>query len=440
MALANSSIQAFANVALLFAVQILIPAVLIVVTPKYSWLRYFGMACIAFPAYLIFRLAPTLSNSIFHNSFLACEGILVVAHCANLLLILQNGGITWSDLRRHGEKAGAKSHPSSDDTPFLRKLVRAARLVISLRGVDTAWETKNIPPHPSSLGRGGGSRLRFLMRQSSILAWQYLFLDVMLEVTMREPPENTDKFYRPGMEFEYLNLTGEQWFVRAFTPFVSWFVVSRLLLDSTWRALSILCVASGLGSPRSWRPLFGSMWDAYTLRKFWGNFWHQILRWPFTSNTNFLTRQILKLPVPSLLERYTNNFLVFLLSGILHAVSANIMRLSVVESGAIPYFSSFALGMMLEDGVQALYNKFHVSKSDKERKIANWEKVLGFSWVVFWMSLTSPWYMFPSRRIVAGEAAWVLPFNLTRKIGMPMMWGLLGAFGLFVRWVFATSL
>jgi hypothetical protein len=140
------------------------------------------------------------------------------------------------------------------------------------------------------------------------------------------------------------------------------------------------------------------------------------------------------------LERYTNNFLVFLLSGILHAVSANIMRLSAVESGAIPYFSSFALGMMLEDGVQAFYNKLHASKSDKERKIAIWEKVLGFSWVVFWMSLTSPWYMFPSRRIVAGEAAWVLPFNLTREIGMPMMWGLLGASGLFVKWVFATSL
>ncbi|KAF1973198.1 hypothetical protein BU23DRAFT_589710 [Bimuria novae-zelandiae CBS 107.79] len=410
MALANSSIQAFANVALLFAVQILIPAGLIVATPKYSWLRYFGLACLSFPAYLIFQLAPSLSNSIFHNSFLACEGILVVAHYANLLLILQDGGITWSDLRRHGEEAGAKSHPSSDTTPFVRKLVCAARLVISLRGVDTAWETKNTPPHPSSLGRGGGSRARFLIRQGSILAWQYLFLDIMLEVSMHEPPENTDKFYRPGMEYEYLNLTGEQWFIRTFTPFVSWFVVSRLLLDSTWRALSILSVASGLGSPRSWRPLFGSMWD------------------------------ILTLPVPSLLERYTNNFLVFLLSGILHAVSANIMGLSAVESGAIPYFSSFALGMMLEDGVQAFYSKLHASKSDEERKSAIWEKVLGFSWVVFWMSLTSPWYMFPSRRIVAGEAAWVLPFNLTREIGMSMMWGLLGVSGIFVKWVFATSL
>ncbi|EUC49779.1 hypothetical protein COCMIDRAFT_32796 [Bipolaris oryzae ATCC 44560] len=440
MALSRSSIQAFGNAALLFAVQILIPAGLVVATPKYSWLRYFGLVFIGFSAYLIFQLAPSLSNSIFHNSFVACEGILVVAHCTNLLLILQDGGITWSDIQRHSGKAGTTPDPSSDTTPFVRKLVHGARLVISLRGVETAWETKNTPQHPSSLGHGGGSRTRFLIRQGSILAWQYLFLDVMLEVTMREPRENTDKFYRPGIEYEYWNLTGEQWFVRAFTPFVSWFVVSRLLLDSTWRALSILFVGSGLASPRSWRPLFGSMWEAYTLRNFWGKFWHQILRWPFTSNTYLLTRRILKLPVPSLLERYTNNFLVFLLSGILHAVSANIMGLSAVESGSIPYFSSFALGIMLEDGVQAFYNEIHASISDKERKTANWEKVLGFSWVVFWMSLTSPWYMWPSRRIVAGAAPWVLPFNVTRQIGMPMMWGLLGASGILVKQVFATSL
>lgn len=116
------------------------------------------------------------------------------------------------------------------------------------------------------------------------------------------------------------------------------------------------------------------------------------------------------------------------------------MGLSAVDSGSIPYFSSFALGIMLEDGVKAFYNKFHTSNSDKERKIANWEKVLGFSWVVLWMSLTSPWYMWPSRRVVAGGAPWVLPFNLTRHIGMPMMWGLLGASGIFVKRVFATSL
>jgi len=236
MALSRSSIQPFTNVALLFAVQILIPAGLIVATPKYSWLRYFGLVLISFSAYLIFQLAPSLSSSIFHNSFLACEGILVVAHCTNLLFILQDGGIAWNDLQRHSSKAETTHNLSSDITPFVRKLVRGVRLVISLRGVETAWETKNTPQHPSSLGHGGGSRTRFLIRQGSILAWQYLFLDVVLEVTMREPRENTDKFYQPGIEYEYWNLTGEQWFIRIFTPFVSWFVVSQQRTPTRWLA------------------------------------------------------------------------------------------------------------------------------------------------------------------------------------------------------------
>lgn len=262
MAGADSSAQTFIVVLALFAVQILLPAVLIVVSPKYSFLRFLGIPCMSYVAYHIYQLAPVLSNSVFHNSFLACEGILAVAHCINLLIL--HGGVTWNDLLRN--QAGSPS------AGFISKVISAARLVVSLRGVNTSWETKNLPSHPSSLGSRGQlvSRSGFLLRQVAILLWQYFFLDVLLEVTLQEPPENTEKFYSPGMEYEYFTLTGERWFIRVFTPFVSWFAVSRLLLDSTWRALSIIFVGLGIDGPEGWRPLFGSMWDAYTLRNFWG--------------------------------------------------------------------------------------------------------------------------------------------------------------------------
>ncbi|KAI9148398.1 Acetyltransferase pyr8 [Paramyrothecium foliicola] len=429
----STSVQTTAKVLVYCAAQVLLPAVLIATTAKHSFIRFFGIPGMTLFAYQIYLLAPALSSSVFHTSFLACEGILLVAHCINLLLI--NGGVDWDDL--------VSNRAGSPGAGIVSKVVSAARLVVSLRGVHTGWETKGLPAHPASLSLDGKpvGRGSFLVRQSAILLWQYLLLDVMLEVTRHEPPENTEKLYWDGIEYEYFTLTGEQWFTRVLTPFISWFVVSRLLLDSTWRALSLIFVGLDIDGPEGWRPLFGSMWDAYTLRNFWGaprKFWHQILRWPFSSNTNFFNRRILGLPHPSLLDRYANNLGVFFLSGVLHAVSSNIMGLTASESGAIPFFSSFALGFMIEDGVQKAYRQL-TGKPDKA-KASIWEKVVGFIWVQFWMSLTSPWYMYPSRRQLVGEAAWTLPYNATEKLGMPAMWGLTFVYGLFVKYSFGTSL
>ncbi|KAI9037697.1 wax synthase family protein [Aspergillus affinis] len=428
--MADDSGKTLLKVTFLFALQILLPAVLVVLTPRCSVLRFAGIPLMSFFAYHIYFLSPQLSNSVFHNSFLACEGIIAVTHCINLLLL--HSGVTWDDLVRHG--AGSRS------AGFIAKVLGAARLVVSLRGVNTGWEVKNLPSHPSFLTRErkSVSTSSFLLRQVGILAWQYLFLDLLLAVTLQEPPENTDKFYSPGMEFAYLDATAEQWFIRAFTPFVSWYAVSRLLLDSTWRALSVIFVGAGLDTPEDWRPLFGSMWQSYTLRHFWGKFWHQILRWPFTSLTSFVTRDILQLPHPSLVERYTNISLVFLMSGILHGVSANIMGLSAMGSGALSFFPSFALGIIIEDTIQAAWTRITSPRPQATTPI--WQKLVGFIWVQFWMSVTAPWYMYPSRRILANQAAWAMPYNVTAKLGIPSVLGLLGIYGVFVKFVFETSL
>ncbi|KAH7308974.1 membrane bound O-acyl transferase family-domain-containing protein [Stachybotrys elegans] len=397
----------------LFGVQILLPAVLIVATPKRSILRFLAIPCLGYAAYQVFELAPALSKNLFHVSFLSCVGLLITAHCINLLLIL-NGGLTWSDMVRN--RAGAAS------ADFFSKVISAARLVVSLRGVNTAWETKNLPQHPGSLGKQTG-RASFLLRQAATLLWQYLFLDLLLESARHEPPENMAKYFGQGMEFEYFSLSREKWVHRVFATFFTWFAVGRVLLDSSWRASSLIFVGLGIDRPENWRPLFGSVWEAYTLRNFWGKYWHQLLRWPFTSNTNFLLRQVLHFPRPTALERYTNNFLVFLLSGLLHAKAARLFGLSMVESGAIQFFTSFALGYIIEDIVQAIYQKI-TRKSDKD-KTAVWEKLAGFTWVLFWLSITYPWYLYPSQRALNGTPAWTLPYHIADKLGSEGMLGLL---------------
>ena len=45
-----------------------------------------------------------------------------------------------------------------------------------------------------------------------------------------------------------------------------------------YELLAMVGVALGLWEPQLWPPMFGSFWDAYTVRCTWGRVWHGILR------------------------------------------------------------------------------------------------------------------------------------------------------------------
>ncbi|KAF2647244.1 hypothetical protein K491DRAFT_322068 [Lophiostoma macrostomum CBS 122681] len=45
-----------------------------------------------------------------------------------------------------------------------------------------------------------------------------------------------------------------------------------------YSAASAIAVALGISAPKDWRPCFGSLRNAYCLKKIWGKVWHQHLR------------------------------------------------------------------------------------------------------------------------------------------------------------------
>src|ERR1700760_1370713 len=152
--------------------------------------------------------------------------------------------------------------------------------------------------------------------------------------------------------------------------------------------------------------------ETYTFRKFW----HQSLRWPHTALSNLITRDMLHLPKSSLLERYSNNFLAFTFSGMLH-VFIDIGNGKSEWSPTMLYFQSFAFGIMIEDGVQALWRRFSGEKfaySDDDVPI--WKKIVGFVWVFGFLSIVSPWYMYPSARVLLGKST-TSSIEITQLIG-----------------------
>ena len=145
---------------------------------------------------------------------------------------------------------------------------------------------------------------------------------------------------------------------------------------------------------------------------FYRKFWHQLLCWSFTSLSNFLVRDVLRLTRPSILERYTNVLLVFTISGISHTFHDLSKGISLTESGAMLFFQSFTLGFMLEDAVQYIWSclgaKFNDAAEDDKPPL--WKRVVGFTWVMSWMCVTTPWLIYPSNRLPV-ESTFLVPYR-----------------------------
>ncbi|KAJ5114908.1 hypothetical protein NUU61_000667 [Penicillium alfredii] len=239
-----------------YLIQHLLPATLLIATPKRSPLRYACIPCMIWIASQFIH--PIASSSSPTWCQMVSQLIIVTVQATHLLLI--------NPLDRQNLSRGA-THVRSYGT----HLVRAVRLLVHTRGVNTPWQVKNVPSHPGYYARRGMStppRGRFLLRQSLILAWQYLALDIVQTVSLQQTSGlDSQKPMVSGIQW---NVPAEQWIERVITHLSLWFFVTRVIGDSAYCTLSIIFVGLGVDSPSDWPPAWGRMADAYTLRNFWG--------------------------------------------------------------------------------------------------------------------------------------------------------------------------
>jgi hypothetical protein len=153
--------------------------------------------------------------------------------------------------------------------------------------------------------------------------------------------------------------------------------------------------------------------------------------------SNFITRNILHLPQPSAIERYTNNLIVFTLSGLMHIVAlwGSLGFDSDTEFGTMIFFTSFVLGFMIEDGVQAIWGRVSGTRKDESATVPFWHKIVGHVWVVAWMCLVSPWFIYPRSR-QPQENNYFVPYSIVGRFGEPVAQIAAGVLGLVMRFAF----
>jgi hypothetical protein len=142
------------------------------------------------------------------------------------------------------------------------------------------------------------------------------------------------------------------------------------------------------------------------------------------------------LPRPSMPERYTNNLVVFVLSGAIHLAGDYKAGVSLAESRAMVFFPSFVPLFMIEDGVQHLWRRVRgpATRTDSSScRIPLWQRTLGFLWVITCLSVMSPELLVVQLRgfLELSEATGL--FDATRWVGAHILVGATILGGLFLH-------
>ncbi|KAJ5887558.1 hypothetical protein N7495_007599 [Penicillium taxi] len=407
---------------LLYSSHCLLPATLLITTSKRSALRYLYIPCSIWILHRAIQLASALGPG-----FIWCEFarlfVTVFFQALNILFFNPRDG---SDIPSSGGR--------------VLSLYYVAKILTQPRGINTSWESKNAPSQPTYYGERTPSKTRFLIRQVAISTWQYLALDLFSTLAVEQAKLKQINHESMPLNIQWY-LPVDQWIERIVSNIVAGFVVSRILIDFHHRAFSVFTVGLGFESPSDSPPLFGRAVDAYTLRGFWGKFWHQLIRQPLTSMSVFITR-VIGLPRGSLLNRYSNVIIIFMLSGLMHIAIDTVQGIPSQESGAFLFFTSAPMGIMIEDGITGLWKSLcpRVETKSTQQSVHLWQRALGFCWVGAWLGITSTLYLYPQMRRPENSA--LVPFSFAEYVGLPLggFAGFVGIIGLVVAWLLKAEI
>lgn len=91
---------------------------------------------------------------------------------------------------------------------------------------------------------------------------------------------------------------------------------------------------------------------------------------------------------------------------------------------------------MIEDGIQEVWRRLTGGDKGEStgpgKKVPLWQRLLGFSWVVAWLLITAPWYLYPTIRLPT-DIKWMVPFSVAENVGMHVAQTLLVVGGLLLK-------
>ena len=206
--------------------------------PRYNWVFFIPIFILCI--YSVFFCAPNSTTS----DYAAVSSILNWIPTASDYILLRN---RQPELRKIGQKK------TTSEMTLKEHLMWAASLLVTPRGIGWTHEpTDQISPRPTA------SRQKFIASQFLWIIFYFILWDIAL-IPIRE---------NPCFKIGGPSLVAFEWWRR--TVVWSSILVIYCTLSGVYALASIVSVAGRLYEPRDWPHLFGSPFNAYTLRKCWG--------------------------------------------------------------------------------------------------------------------------------------------------------------------------
>ena len=195
------------------------------------------------------------------RSMLVDAAWVVFWHATELLLVSRASRVDLASKARGSNSSG--SSDSGNSWTRVAQFFSAVSLLWKWRRIGTKWQIKNIPPHSSKAPTRSQSALQSLVGFVS----SYLVMDLL---TARPAPDV--QMMTPGKEALFTRLsevTAEEMTFRVIeTPM---FLLGTMFgVIMFYNLFCLLAVLSGISSPDECLPMFGSIRDACSLRKYWG--------------------------------------------------------------------------------------------------------------------------------------------------------------------------
>ena len=146
------------------------------------------------------------------------------------------------------------------------KFAFAIALLFGTRGVNTPWQSKNTPRFSSIYSSRPPSRLQFLARRCLTVLLGFLIMDFG---TARYLDPKIFALDTVPFFARLSHVTIEGMVVRMVNMLALW-VINYALICFFANCWAVFAVGLGMSRPEAWPPGFGSVSDAWTLRRAWG--------------------------------------------------------------------------------------------------------------------------------------------------------------------------
>ncbi|MCJ1388664.1 hypothetical protein MMC18_001513 [Xylographa bjoerkii] len=258
----------------------------------------------------------------------------------------------------------AQLHPPPHSTPSIRRSW-AINQVFNGR-----WGIVYIPPFNKKDYAYIPSRLELFLYRLWDLLWTAGLIYILQ--TYRLNVDDDDFFEVPNGFIHRLSDVTLREFVVRFYMFILGYTIPYCSLRAAHSLLSCLAIACG-DTPHRWPPLFGSLGQAYTVRRWYSVFWHHLMRKAFTSHAILLVNGLLRLPRKSQVTRYLIIVATFMMSALLHILA----NPGAEQCSAYPqarYYLSVICAIALEDLVISTYQSWTGSSAEPPPQTATYVK------------------------------------------------------------------